>query len=59
MKFAKLGLKSVRGQSFAKLLKTMHVREADMREKCSFFNIVQKAFDPPPLSFEHHVVNFF
>ena len=24
-----------------------------------FFNIVQKAFDPPPLSFEHHVVNFF
>ena len=23
-----------------------------------FFNIVQKAFDPPPLSFEHHVVNF-
>ena len=25
MKFAKLGLKSVRGQSFAKLLKSMHV----------------------------------
>ena len=25
-----------------------------------FFNIVLKAFDPPPpLSFEHHVVNFF
>ena len=24
-----------------------------------FFNIVQKAFDPPPLSFEHHVVIFF
>ena len=23
-----------------------------------FLNIVQKAFDPPPLSFEHHVVNF-
>ena len=23
-----------------------------------FFNIVQKAFDPPPLSFEHYVVNF-
>ena len=35
------------------------VREADMREKCSFFKIVQKAFDPPPLSFEHHVGNFF
>ena len=31
------------------------------REKSAvFFNIVQKAFDPaPPLSFEHHVVNFF
>ena len=29
-----------------------------MREKCSFLNIVQKAFDPPPLSFEHYVVNF-
>ena len=24
-----------------------------------FFNIVQKAFDPPPLRFEHHVANFF
>ena len=23
-----------------------------------FFNIVQKAFDPPPLLFEHYVVNF-
>ena len=23
-----------------------------------FFNIVQKAFGPPPLLFEHHVVNF-
>ena len=23
-----------------------------------FFNIVKKAFDPPPPSFEHHVVNF-
>ena len=30
------------------------------REKSAvFLNIVQKAFDPPPLSFEHHVVNFF
>ena len=25
-----------------------HIREAIMREKCSFLNIVQKAFDPPP-----------
>ena len=24
------------------------LREAIPREKCSFFNIVQKAFDPPP-----------
>ena len=24
------------------------LREADMREKCIFFNIVQKAFAPPP-----------
>ena len=23
-----------------------------------FFNIVQKAFDPPPLLFLHHVLNF-
>ena len=29
------------------------------REKSAvFFNIVQKASDPPPLSFEHYVVNF-
>ena len=32
---------------------TIIIREAVMREKCSFFNIVQKAFDPPPLLFEH------
>ena len=25
------------------------IREAITREKCSFFNIVQKAFDPPHL----------
>ena len=24
------------------------LREAILQEKCSFFNIVQKAFDPPP-----------
>ena len=29
------------------------LREAPLLEKCSFFNIVQKAFDPPPLLFEH------
>ena len=36
----------------------MLIREAVMREKCIFFDIVQKAFGPPPLSFEHYVVNF-
>ena len=25
------------------------LREAIMQEKCSFFNIVQKALDPPPI----------
>ena len=25
----------------------MSIREASVQEKCSFFNIVQKAFDPP------------
>ena len=29
------------------------VRDAILSKKCSFFNIVQKAFDPPPLLFEH------
>ena len=29
------------------------IREAILSKKCSFFNIVQKAFDPPPLLFEH------
>ena len=28
------------------------------KKSAVFFNIVQKAFDPPPLSFEHYVVNF-
>ena len=27
-------------------------------KKVQFFNIVQKAFAPPPHSFEHYVVNF-
>ena len=26
----------------------MSIREASVQEKCSFFNIVQKAVDPPP-----------
>ena len=29
------------------------LREALISKKCIFFNIVQKAFDPPPLLFEH------
>ena len=29
------------------------------KKSAVFLNIVQKAFDPPPLSFEHHVVIFF
>ena len=29
------------------------------KKSAVFFNTVQKVFDPPPLSFEHHVVNFF
>ena len=28
------------------------------KKSAVFFNIVQKAFDPPPHSFEHYVVNF-
>ena len=28
------------------------------RKEQFFFNIVQKAFGPPPLLFEHYVVNF-
>ena len=36
-----------------------HLREASICKKSAvFFNIVQKAFDPPPHSFEHYVVNF-
>ena len=29
------------------------------KKSAVILNIVQKAFGPPPLSFEHHVVNFF
>ena len=38
------------------LLSNIYLREAFVQEKCSFFNIVQKAVDP--LSFEHYVMNF-
>ena len=29
------------------------LRDAPLSKKCSFLNIVQKAFDPPPILFEH------
>ena len=40
--------------------KYIHFFKKSTRKKIAvFFNIVQKAFDPPPpLLFEHHVVNF-
>ena len=34
-------------------------REDLLNRHCSFFNIVQKAVDPPALRFEHYVANFF
>ena len=36
------------------------VRAAIVQEKCIFFNIVQKAFNPSlaPHSFEYYVVNY-
>ena len=33
--------------------------EPNSARSAVFLNIVQKAFDPPPLRFEHHVANFF
>ena len=37
----------------------MSIREASVQEKCSFFNIVQKAVDPtPPLILNIYVANF-
>ena len=36
-----------------------HLGVATSTRSAVFLNIVQKAFDPPPLRFEHHVANFF
>ena len=33
--------------------------EPNSARSAVFLNIVQKAFDPPPLRFEHHVAIFF
>ena len=38
--------------------KFMLLGKPSFKKSAVFFNIVQKAFDPPPLLFEHHVVNF-
>ena len=35
-----------------------HLGKPSWEKSAVFFNIVQKAFAPPPLSFEHYVVNF-
>ena len=31
-----------------------YLGKPSFKKSAVFFNIVQKAFDPPPLSFEHH-----
>ena len=36
----------------------MSIREASVQEKCIFFNIVQKAVDPPP-SFRLNIMWWF
>ena len=36
-----------------------HLGVATSTRSAVFLNIVQKAFDPPPLRFEHYVVIFF
>ena len=41
------------------ILKHFFLGKPSRKKSAVFFNIVQKAFDPPALSFEHHVVNFF
>ena len=48
------------GSVFFSLFQVKHVlfRKPSCKKSAVFFNIVQKAFAPPPLSFEHHVVNF-
>ena len=35
----------------------VYLGKPSCKKSAVFFNIVQKAFDPPPLLFEHHVVN--
>ena len=35
------------------MINMMLIRDAILSKKCSFLNIVQKAFDPTPLLFEH------
>ena len=35
------------------------IREDLHNQNCSFLNIVQKAFDPTPLRFEHYIAKFF
>ena len=37
---------------------TSNLGKPSFKKSAVFFNIVQKAFDPPPPSFEHYVVNF-
>ena len=38
---------------------TASLGKPPFKKSAVFFNIVQKAFDPPPLSFEHYVGNFY
>ena len=42
----------------SQVVSLMFLREAVMREKCSFFEHCSKGLWPPPLLFEHYVVNF-
>ena len=37
---------------------TLILGKPSAKKSAVFLNIVQKAFAPPPLSFEHYVVNF-
>ena len=41
-----------------KITQVFGLGKPSIKKSAVFFNIVQKAFDPPPLSFEHYVVNF-
>ena len=42
----------------SQILNRKSLGKPSYKKSAVFFNIVQKAFDPPPLSFEHYVVNF-